>query len=326
MKKAVIFSIGCAVPFSQASIFAEDQPNRNNGEKECLALPAGKVDQERMGEVFEAGKAVGLAMQDLSMPVGRFKELNRVFETKIAVAYTKKHNRSEFRFLTFETIAQADAAFFAIMASDKMRDGAAEYFRKAEDLYSGKDEFNCEFKKQVPPLSSAGQQKKAWDREPDTYRGVKIGSSEKEVKEVLGKKTLNCFDTARYASSAMGERECTGSLTVGDARVSEYWGFKKDRLVAVIWNFEPKNYPPLKVTFLEKYGDPTSKETVPVKTRMGVEYQQETLSWYGSRFAISISNLGSRVDEANASFLDVNELTAQLKAKAEAQKTAKDAF
>ncbi len=170
--------------------------------------------------------------------------------------------------------------------------------------------------------AAAGQK---WGKEPAAYRGLPMGASEQQVKEVIGKKPF-CMDFRGTSAAKDADRGCLGSFVIGTVSVSEHWLFVHDHLVSVSWTFASTDYPKLKETFIEKYGQPTENRNDVVKTTMGVEYQRETLSWTGEKIYVTASNLGSKVTEGSAVFSDLGYYIQKAQADSDAQKKAKDSF
>jgi hypothetical protein len=173
-------------------------------------------------------------------------------------------------------------------------------------------------------VSALGQ---TWKKEPETYRGVKWGSTEKEAvsfitSEVNGNASLPCYNT----DVARGRR-CDGWLMLGNVSVTDHWIFSNDdRLIAVYWDFKSADYASTRDVFLDKYGPPMTTKNEKVKTKMGVEYDQERLIWMGRQISISLSRFGSDIEKGTAAFTDNEFLTKFMKEKADAQTKAKDAF
>ena len=172
----------------------------------------------------------------------------------------------------------------------------------------------------LPLLSFADDAKmpKKWSKEPADYRGVPFGSSED---------TLNKTLQGLVCSNSKDGRTCIDkNFLVGSAKTTNMFKFYEDQLFNVYISFNSGDYKFLKSVFIEKYGNPNDIDTEIVKTRFGVEYTNETLTWKGSNIILSMSKYGNTITSGHAMFVSNAFIEKSLKDEVEAKKKAAGSF
>lgn len=206
----------------------------------------------------------------------------------------------------------------------------------------------------------AQTQTKPWASEPDSYRGVKFGTSleaaQKEVSltgclsaETLkqrvatrgkrswlderGQKDMAEIDKRLDESSARtiaglppGGTICTTPNQIAGVRTNEQWIFGEGGLAMVFFSFGFNEYPALREVFLEKFGKPHSAKTENIQTRPGVNVENENLDWDGSHAHVSLQRYSGTVTYAEARFFTHSSFEWWTKQQEEKKAKAKDAF
>jgi hypothetical protein len=156
-----------------------------------------------------------------------------------------------------------------------------------------------------------------WPLEPKDFRGIPFpGASTADVAKKLGRKPRSCT-----AASCVDY-----GFKFDDVQVISLYGFKDDRLVTITLSFDSSSYDKVKGILIERYGPPTLVETIPIKTRMGVEYQNETILWAGEVIKVNLVQLAGSVDKSLVMLLDIEHMAELEKAAEEAKKKAATTF
>lgn len=156
-----------------------------------------------------------------------------------------------------------------------------------------------------------------WPLEPKEFRGVAFPGASKD--EVVKKLSLNrrfCLNT-----SCLDQQ-----FALGDVAMTTLFDFRNDRLTQIYMQFKSSSFDTVKEIFIERYGTPTRVETTPVRTKAGVEYENETLFWIGEAVEVHLARFGTNVDEASVLFYDRAFMAEQAKAAEEAKKKAAASF
>jgi hypothetical protein len=156
-----------------------------------------------------------------------------------------------------------------------------------------------------------------WPLEPKDFRGVPFpGASKGEVVKKLSLNRRFCLDT-----SCLDQH-----FALGDVAVTTLFDFKNDRLTQIYMQFKSASFDTVKEIFTVRYGPPTRSETTPVRTTVGVEYENETLFWIGEAVEIHLARFGTTVDQSTVLFYDRVFMAEQAKAAEDAKKKAAASF
>lgn len=159
---------------------------------------------------------------------------------------------------------------------------------------------------------SAPTTRKAWVNEPDGYRGLKWGASVGAAAEVLdsAEMCLCIYGTddnsvckpkpEKDPEKIPSRRVCFTTFDVGPVKVKDQITFVNDALAAVSMTFDTDDYERIRAIFIEKYGEPASREASEVHNRMGAAFQQEELDWKGQTVVVSLSRFGSKLTQGAA--------------------------
>jgi hypothetical protein len=132
----------------------------------------------------------------------------------------------------------------------------------------------------------------AWD-EPTGFRDIPWGTSPAAVKAALPQVTCTYNGTS-----------CAGDMILGGwALISVYITFGDHGMDAVSFTFATKHFDTMVGAFVERYGEPTTRESHPVQNRMGATFVNDELHWQGERVTISLSKYGTNVTESSATLL-----------------------
>lgn len=154
----------------------------------------------------------------------------------------------------------------------------------------------------------------AWPKEPSEVFGVSFGSSEDQVKTARNlHKKHGCMDLSNKTV-----RICMEPRSI-DPFSKVMFSLEGDKLTSIYATFNSDRYTFVRDVFVEKYGAPTTREVSKVRTRAGVEYDNEILTWKGSVIALRVSTYGNNVNSGTAIFI-TNEAMAAAEAKEEVAK------
>lgn len=138
----------------------------------------------------------------------------------------------------------------------------------------------------------------AWD-EPGGFRDIPWGSPPSVVKEKLP--DLSCG------------KSCFGSLTIGQVRVFAMIEFETGGGMDFIYlSFPSSNFYQIKVAFVERYGEPTSRRSQTVQNRMGAQFENEILEWTGEKVVIDLQKYSSKLPDSRASIQTIEGRRARL--------------
>ena len=163
-----------------------------------------------------------------------------------------------------------------------------------------------------------------WPQEPTAFRGIPWGSSEKDAKAITNT-NFRCFNNQTEMSVGT-ERICNASFMLDPVGMTVLLIFSDGKFVSTVGDFNSDDYTTVRTVFVEKYGPPTTTSNSAVKTRMGVEYQQEQLTWVGPNIHIKLSRFGSEATEGSFIISTQEYRNAQIKILEENRKKLKDAF
>lgn len=157
-----------------------------------------------------------------------------------------------------------------------------------------------------------------WPLEPKDFRGIQFpGASKDAVSKKLGLNRSACRPDACLDQ---------WSFSLGGVTLTTLYQFKDDKLKLVYLSFPAQFFDKIKDIFVERYGPPTATEKKPVRTKMGVEYENESILWVGGIVEIQFSRFGSTVSESAIYFFDKAWKDEQAKAEEEAKKKAATSF
>ena len=128
-----------------------------------------------------------------------------------------------------------------------------------------------------------------WNQQPDSFRGIPWGATEKEAKKITNLGT--CL------SSRTKERNCSLMFKLGSVEMEAFLSFQATGFVSVSGSFDSSSYQTVKSAFIEKYGTPTTTQTKTVQNRMNAQFEQEQMEWSGSAAHIVLSRFGSKLTE-----------------------------
>lgn len=182
--------------------------------------------------------------------------------------------------------------------------------------------------------------------EPEGFKEAKFGDSEQAVRAklnippptyfpafVLRGQVITparTFDVSCHSYGTdeawLGDRSCSSRAErIGDIPVKVIYTFRADKLVRISLTFSPRAYPQMKLAFLSRFGKPSDVKESVVKTGMGVEYLNETLTWVGPTVKISLFKYLSNVTESDAHYeLLSDSATAELLRREQGMKAADD--
>jgi prepilin-type processing-associated H-X9-DG protein len=154
------------------------------------------------------------------------------------------------------------------------------------------------------------QPRKPWPLEPESFKGVKFFvGSEAEAKNLIPK--LACVNGT-----------CITQIDVDGWKIDVNFSFVDGHLRSVVGQFDSENFTSVRQIFVEKYGTPSQDNHSEVRTRMGVQYTQETLLWTGDSLSLNVSKFGSKIDKGFFGFIPTKDIEDQLRKAEEAKKKA----
>jgi hypothetical protein len=162
-------------------------------------------------------------------------------------------------------------------------------------------------------------------KEPDDFRGVPWGATEKALRDKLGEASAHGFEGCQTYSPEdrwLGNRYCLGAFPLAGIPVDAVYSFRANRFVRVNLTFPAQDFDRLAAIFVERYGPPTSSTRERYKTKGGAEAVNEILKWSGPRIAISLERYGSRITNGSARIVTRSELEESARLHAEQTKGA----
>ena len=156
-------------------------------------------------------------------------------------------------------------------------------------------------------------------KKPTGYAEIPFGASEKNVREKLNlTDEWDCMDLHDV-------RHCSTHFVLGDYAVMVTLDLIDDRFGRIIMTFPTSEFDLMKTTFVEKYGQPHTSSTAPVRSRANVPYRNAVLRWKWNDVDATLERFGESVDRGQAS-ITTNEFREARKTLDErAKKKAKDA-
>ena len=134
--------------------------------------------------------------------------------------------------------------------------------------------------------------------EPSGFQNVPFGSSEGFIRE--RHPDVGCSQRKDQYDDIL----CLKSLSIGDIPVDVLftligkWGER--RMVAVDISFAAKNYPALRQAFIDRFGPTADTKRTRLRSNLGVEYEQETLTWTGTRASVLLARFADNLTEGYA--------------------------
>lgn len=143
-----------------------------------------------------------------------------------------------------------------------------------------------------------------WDKEPDGVFGIRFGepfpSSIPDCPPGPPRK-LCVSGRDRVASDVLVLRGLPFSWVEVDGHVTLLEG----KVGMVSLDLAHDDYAKFAQILIERYGQPTQRETREVVTGLGVKLPSEELSWLGQHVLISYSERQSRIDRSSVLFSDI---------------------
>lgn len=113
---------------------------------------------------------------------------------------------------------------------------------------------------------------------------------------------------------------------MGSVEATSNFVFAEGKLVQVIVSYYPSEYEYVRSVFVEKYGPPTATTKVPVRTKAGVEYGNDTTIWRFPNITIEMHRYGTTIDRGST-YITLNRWTADKATKeANSKKKAVESF
>lgn len=174
--------------------------------------------------------------------------------------------------------------------------------------------------------------------EPKTFRNIPWGVS-RATAHKLTPLDASCFSKSldriyrEYLSAAeaarMTRRKDCGfrdPLRMGEFDPNTSLLFDNDRFVQATLNYAPSEYDLMLAILTDKYGRPSSAESVPMQTGGGATYVNDVATWDFDSVLIESHRYGSRIDQG-VTYLTAKSYVQELAAEREdAKQKAKTAF
>lgn len=173
-----------------------------------------------------------------------------------------------------------------------------------------------------------------WEKEPTGFHGLDFGMPWKDAGDAVKKASRKTPVARDGLGTAYCDKDKSGSkgefcfekFLIGTAPVDALYKFEGGGLSSVYVGFSSRDYAFLKDVLVQKYGQPTSAEEVPVKTRMGVDYTNEILEWRGGKVWCSLRKYAGSIDKGSLSLTLRSALEAGAKTREQEKAKAVDAF
>jgi hypothetical protein len=186
-------------------------------------------------------------------------------------------------------------AIFLFLASSLILDDALAQQRPAK-------------KQSAKPPASQLAQPQRWEKEPDSFMGMKFGEVLPECPMVkpdpvfyieydyskMRAENRLCFTRANTASPMM---EVQNLPDIG-MPITVNWPYLVNGLFeGFYFQFYNRNYDRLEALFIARYGEPTSREPVTLKNQVGLSFESTELNWRGTYVTITLAKYGSEFDK-----------------------------
>ncbi|KWS33162.1 hypothetical protein [Pseudomonas syringae] len=154
------------------------------------------------------------------------------------------------------------------------------------------------------PLNAAPAGKaKAWDREPDSFMGLRF---DKKIDAALPQ----CPPRTVVSKTMCYEPPYTNLYTVkGGPEIGIGYGLSAFAGGLGVETFylttNSDNFSALVELFTNKYGPPTRRTSEPVKTKSGSSFSNETLFWSGKKVSIVIQKYAGDINTTAATVSDL---------------------
>lgn len=137
----------------------------------------------------------------------------------------------------------------------------------------------------------------AYADDPTGFRDIPFGASVEEVRAKMAGLLCRQSDNRILLDHA-----CVGETEIADTRIGVQFWFLNDRMGSFALTFKPDQFHLLKEAFIGRYGPPTQTESNEFKTRGGLSYVNEELTWrFKNGAAARLSKYASRIDRGSAS-------------------------
>ncbi|WP_163830639.1 hypothetical protein [Pseudomonas viridiflava] len=154
------------------------------------------------------------------------------------------------------------------------------------------------------PLHAAPASKpKAWDREPDSFMGLRF---DKKIDAALPQ----CPAKTVISKTMCHEPPYTNLYTIkGGPEIGIGYGLAAfaggPGVEAFYLTTSSENFPALVELFTNKYGPATQLTSEPVKTKSGSSFSNETLFWSGKKVSITIRKYAGDINTTAATVSDL---------------------
>jgi hypothetical protein len=128
--------------------------------------------------------------------------------------------------------------------------------------------------------------------DPSGFRDIPFGASMEEVKGKIPR--LSCGQWGERRE--LLDQYCAGETEIADTRVNVQFWFFGNRMGSFALNFKLDQFRLIKEAFIGRYGPPTQSESNEFKTRGGLTYVNEELTWHfknGANAKLSKYSTGS---------------------------------
>src|SRR5215510_8383560 len=129
----------------------------------------------------------------------------------------------------------------------------------------------------------------AWN-EPTGFRDIPWGSQPDVVRQ-----RFPDFTCERDFTVTPIKSHCSGHLIIGAVRVFTVIHFETGGMDTVSLLFTSEQFTQMKVTFIERYGQPTKTYTVPIQNAMGAQFINEILEWNGMKVLIRLEKYSTKI-------------------------------
>ena len=135
--------------------------------------------------------------------------------------------------------------------------------------------------------------------DPVGFRDIPFGASVEEVKSKMPSLLCRAAEKRELLDSF-----CVGDTEIADTRVNIQFWFFNGRMGSFNLSFKPDEFRLLKEAFTGRYGPPTQSESNEFKTRGGLGYVNEELTWRFKNGATArLSKYSTRSDRGSGSVL-----------------------
>lgn len=145
----------------------------------------------------------------------------------------------------------------------------------------------------------------SWKREPETILGATFGVKPDwaQIEQCgSGQHLATKYGFCSMAISGWGSLVPLGGFPVNEFRSGMMELDADENLVQLTIYAKHADYQVVRSILIERYGQPTKRDVVTLKNKLGATFSSERLSWSGSRIIAMLSEWESNLNDSSVTF------------------------